>query len=333
MGEKIMITKMAEGYLLEHEVNDITFTKIYKREADAVDMKENLESLEVQIDEKARSLSKTKLGYVATTLIDQSLKAHTIATTKKKMGALQHCAHLKEKTMGEITNEDVVNVVRNARNLITGEKLRQGTLKILKATLKELFAIVADMGFQRTNLRIVWAEIDKIIKEARPAKDKRSLLKSEVLKWLKSPEEFPKFVRRLSKLLLLSSSRISEWNGCTWDKVSFADRTVYMDQMVSAHMFFPRLKMYAKPYTIEMCEIMYKILWEIKEENDALGDQKSDWLFPAQKKVGDFAKELECPYSSKPMSAETYRRNLKKDMKACGLSPIHIHGLRISSAT
>ena len=333
MKEQIMITKIGDLHRLEVTVNNVSFVHDYKRLNDAEEMQEKLRALEVSLEGGSEIMPKTKLGYVATVLIEQNQKTKTTATVKKKMSSLQHLAHLKDKPLVGITNEELVDAVRYASSIISGAPLRQGTLKILKATMKELFAIVFDMGFQRTNLRMVWAEIDKIIKEARPAKPKRSLLKKEIMQWLSSPEEFHPRTRWLVKLLLLTGSRISELLGCTWDKVCFETRTIRIEQMVSGGIFARRIKMYGEPYTLKMCDMMYKILMEMKKQNDSKGDKKSDWLFPSLKKVSDFPKVENCPYKKKPMCVNNFARNMKQDMRNAGIDIINIHGLRISSAT
>jgi integrase len=333
MKEKFMITKVGGLHRLEVTVNNVSFVHDYKRLNDAEEMEEKLKSLEVSLEENGDISPKTRLGYVGTILIDQNQRTKTLATVKKKMSSLQHLKHLAGRPMVEISNEELVDAFRYARGIVTGKPLRQGTLKIMKATLKELFAIVFDMGFQRTNLRMVWAEIDKIIKDAIPAKQKRSLIKEDIITWFTSPEMFSPEVRWLSKLLLLTGSRISELLGCTWDKVCFESRTIKIEQMVSGARYAKRIKMYAKPYTIKMCDMMFNILIVMKKQNDLRGDKKSDWLFGSLREVNDFPVEDMCPYKGRPMCVNNFSRNMKQDMRNAGIEVINVHGLRISSAS
>ena len=338
MGIQTMIKKNGTRYRVEVMINGIRHSETFKRKNDAEAYMKGMEAMRASHPGSNQYQEALKLGKAWTDFIHmQELAGKEKKSTIKDTKTIAHFfQHLFDKDVLEITDNEFVDVFKNARHFRTRNILKVSYLSKMRDVLKQIYKMIANKGFVRKDFDFLLARIEKEVKNGKPSKEGESYTQEEVKKIMETTPDGPYWVKPLFLILIITGKRIGEIHGLTWDKISFENMTIKIEQMISKGDFHPHLKLNAPAHEIEMDDNLMNIFLDLKAFQIMDNEGDSDWVFPSNSTKFNhipYNGEHPCPYRYKALCRETLVREIGNFTKKAGVRHIRVHDLRRTSAT
>ncbi len=329
-----MIKKITGNvWRVEKTINGFKFDKTFSRERDARAYLATLETMELSHSGSNGVIKKIKFGKLVIETLDFIKTYRDEMTFEKSLSVSQHFHHLFDLDYASLTNEEILNSFKEARNLKTKKILGKSTLINLKVFIMKVLEKGEEHGFPRGGKKVLLEEISRIVKLGTPPKNKKYYRQVQVAQWFSSEEKDDFWVRTMNLILVTTTLRIGEVQAMAWPNINFEKKTFYVCQMVSSGRFYNRLKKNAAFHEVHLEDAVIERLKRLQEICE-LEKIVSDWVFPSPSEERlNFSEKSKCPHPGRPISYNVVRRHLQRDQESAGLQSINIHGLRITGAT
>lgn len=331
----IRMIKKIKGNIwrVEKTINGIKFDRSYSRKCDAEAYLATLEAMIVSRNGSNGYVKKIKFGELHIMYLGFINKYRDEATYKKSLAVSLHLKPLAEMDYMLLTEEEIIGVFKNARNIKNKEPLSQSYLSNILVSVIGIFEIAEENGFSRKGKKKLIEEIVRVVNSGTPPKPKKHYRQAQVAQWFHSEEKKDFWVRTMGLILVTTSLRIGEVIAMTWKNIDLDNKTFYVCQMVSSDRFHPHLKKNAPPYEITLEDTVVERLKLLRQKDEDEG-VCSEWVFPSMDRhVDNYPEDNQCPYKRKPISYDKARYYVRCDQANAGLKPINLHGLRITGAT
>lgn len=335
-GIRMINKKRGTKYRVEKTIGGFSFDKTFSRIEDAENYIKLLESFRTSHSGTNGVCERIKFGKASLKYLEFIGKYTSASNQRRQMSCAQHFSKLFDINYEDVTNDMIAEIFENSSNLKTKEPLSRNSLKNLKIYINGVMDQATELGFPRKGRKELIARINRAIVKAPPPAPKQYYRKDAVKKLIdidQTVRDVPSWAIVATIFYVTSGKRSGEVIGATWDRMDLDNKQFYLCQMVSEGHFCNHLKKGAEPQMLNLDDKLVKLLKKLKELNDALGDKKSDWVFPAIGKFQPFDESDNCPYQGKPISENSMSRYVKLIEEKVGLEPIKLHGLRITNGT
>jgi len=338
MGIQTMIKKTGARYRCEVMINGVRHSETFKRKNDAEAYMKGFEAMRTSHPGSNQYQEALKFGKAWTDFMHMQDLAgmEKKSTIKDSKTIANFFKHLFDKDILQITDEEFVDVFKNARHYRTGNMLGRSYLSKMRDVLRQVHKFAANKGFARKDIDLLLARIAKEVKKGNPPREGESYTQEEVQKIMATTPDGPYWVKPLFLILIITGKRIGEIQGLTWDKIFFENRTIKIDQMISKDEFHNHLKLGAPAHEVEMDENLMNIFLDLKSFQIMDNEGDSDWVFPSnfpKPRQIPYNGEHPCPYKYKALCREILGREVRKFTKKAGVRHLRLHDLRRTSAT